>query len=70
MDTSPATGGAPYAAYVKYGTLSAIVALVGYASAKLIFKCVHALDKDEQLYVQRLTSTEVINGPGLFFISP
>merc|ERR1719399_741817 len=36
----------------------------------LVKRCVFALDKDQQLLVQRLTKTEVINGPGLQFISP
>lgn len=36
----------------------------------LVRRCIHALDKADQLFIQRLTQTDVINGPGLFFVSP
>ena len=56
--------------FIKYAAILAVLVGAGFGSSRLIFSCVFALDKDEQLFVQRLTNTEVINGPGLFFISP
>ena len=55
--------------FIKYAVILTVVG-AAFGSSRLIFSCVFALDKDEQLFVQRLTNTEVINGPGLFFISP
>ena len=56
--------------FIKYAVILALLVGAAFGSSRLIFRCVFALDKDEQLFVQRLTNTEVINGPGLFFISP
>ena len=54
---------APLAATYALGVLCLLL-----TARFLIHRCVHALDKDDQLLVQRLTATEVINGPGVFFI--
>jgi len=48
----------------------ALMLLLVLIVARCAYRCAFALDKDDQIIVQRLTTTEVINGPGLVFISP
>merc|ERR1719230_1041585 len=52
--------------------LGTVVLGVGGAMAvrALVQRLVHFLDQDEQLLVQKLTDTVVINGPGIRFVSP
>ena len=59
-----------YALISRYAVYGVAVLVSALACRWLVMNCVHALDKDQQLLVQRLTSTEVINGPGLQFVSP
>ena len=47
-------------------TVVGAIGAVYYVATRIVF----ALDKDEQLIVKRLTTTEVFNGPGIHFISP
>ena len=47
------------------------VTIVAIFLARYFFKrCFHALDKDEQLLVVRLTDSIAINGPGINIVSP
>lgn len=65
----PHTSSALHVAVYAF-SIVCVILLVVSVFRFLIRRCVHALDKDDQILVQRLTETATINGPGIFFTSP
>jgi len=54
----------------NYIYFTATTLILGASAYFLLKRCVFALDKDQQILVQRLTKTEIINGPGVHLVSP
>lgn len=48
----------------------AVIALIAYVANKLRARVVFFLGKDEQVLIEQLTDTEVVNGPGTKIVSP
>jgi len=72
-DTNVDTNMLPEGLPVLTVTLVSIVGVTIFAAllARYLFKrCFHALDKDEQLLVVRLTDSIAINGPGINVVPP